>query len=340
MAVLVGVAWDAEPTRYVHREAGPRPVDAGTAPAGAPPDVLLVAFSGRCALTSCHPPDQNADALAVALVPAALAAWREAGVEAEAWTYRAHLDDDPVLGRGFASALADVDRAVREGRLGPGSATRAVLLGYSHGTQFANLLAFERPDVPFASSVMLDAICLGFDDDHAAGLVTALAPGAAPWPAEGPYQVGCDVLRAPGVIGHLDLGDVVPWNVERSLEVRTGGQAVGLVRDARHNRRPDGSRTGIVTADLPDLPDLRHQRVDEPDGAAFAVWVPWVLEAGGGAEVDRARRGRIDGRPDDPRTRCDKTTYHTQPPRLPVGSATRTVSRRRRTPRGCRSSRC
>jgi hypothetical protein len=276
MAAVVGAAWAAEPTRYVPREAGPRPAAAAVAPSDAPPDVLLIAFSGRCALTSCHPPDANADALAVALVPAALAAWREAGLAVEAWTYRAHVDDDPALGRGFVSALADVDRAVREGRLGPGSATRAVLLGYSHGTQFAHLLAFERPDVPFAASVLLDSICLGFDDDHAARLVAALAPGAGPWPPEGPYQVGCDVLRVPGVVGHLDLGDVVPWNVARSLEVRTGGQAVGLVRDARRNLRPDGARTGIVTVDLP---AVRHQRVDEVGGEAFDVWVPWVLAA-------------------------------------------------------------
>jgi hypothetical protein len=276
MAVLVGAAWAAEPARYVPREAGPPQGDVRTAPSDAPPDVLLIAFSGRCALTSCRPPDENADALADALVPAALAAWRASGAAVEAWTYRAHLDDDPALGRGFASALADVDRAVQEGRLGPGSATRAVLLGYSHGTQFAHLLAFERPDVPFAASVLLDSICLGFDDDHAVRLVAALAPGAGPWPPEGPYQVGCDVLRVPGVIGHLDLGDVVPWNVARSLEVRTGGQAVGLVRDARRNRRLDGTRVGIDTVDLP---DLRHQRVDEPGGPAFAVWVPWVLEA-------------------------------------------------------------
>lgn len=274
LAACLGAARAAEPVRYVPPppEASGRSVPAAAAGA---PDLLLVAFSGRCALSRCRPPDENADALAVALVPAALRAWRAAGLEVEAWTYRAHVDDHPELGRGFASALADVDRAVAAGRLGPGAPTRVVLLGYSHGTQFAHLLAFERPHVPFAASVLLDSICFGFDDDHAARLVARLAPGVGPWPAEGPYEVGCDVLRVPWVLGHLDLGDVVPWNVARSLELRTGGQAAGVVRDARRNRRLDGGRTDIDTVDLP---DLRHQETDEPDGAAFDIWVPWVAD--------------------------------------------------------------
>ena len=243
--------------------------------AGEAPNVVLIAFSGRCALTSCTPPDENEDALSRTLVPAVVAAWSAAGLRVEAWTYRAHLDDDPVRGRGYRSAHADLDNAVQDGVLGPGASTRVVLLGYSHGTQFAHLLAFEHPDVRFAASVLLDSICLGWDADHAAGLVAALAPGAGPWADDGPYQVGCDVLSIPGLVGHLDLGDVVPWNVARSLEVRTGGQVVGAVRDVRTNVRPDGSRIGL---DVVDLADARHQEADEVGGAAFDRWVAWAFE--------------------------------------------------------------
>jgi hypothetical protein len=254
----------------------------GASPGGAPgaaegeaKNIVLVAFSGRCALSSCTPPDENEDSVARALVPAAVDALTAAGFRVEAWTYRAHVEDDPERGRGYRSADADLSKAVQDGVIGPSANARVVLLGYSHGTQFAHLLAFEHPEVPFAASVLLDSICFGWDADHAAALVGTLAPGAGPWAAEGPYQVGCDVLTVPGMLGHLDLGDVVPWNVARSVEVRTGGQVLGAVRDVRTNLRSDGSQVGL---DVIDLTGTRHQQVDEVGGAAFDAWVAWTLE--------------------------------------------------------------
>ncbi len=250
------------------------PIAAPVAGAGEGPDLLLIAFSGRCALRSCTPPEENEDALARSLVPAALAVWRAAGLAVEAWTYRSHVDD-PVRGRGYLAAVADLENAVRDGTIGPGSHTRIVLLGYSHGTQWAHLLAFEHPAVPFAASVVLDSICFGWDEDHAARLVAAVAPGRGPWAPQGPYAVGCDVLAVPGILGRLDLGDVVPANVARSLEVWSGGQVAGLVRDVRLNVRLDGARVGL---DVVELPELRHQAADAPFGPAFDAWTTWVVE--------------------------------------------------------------
>ena len=158
------VAWAAEPSGRYLPPAPAAPSDAaraGETGAGEGPDVLLFVFAGRCAIRSCTPPDENFDALAQRLVPAVVAAWRAAGLEVEAWTYRSHVDDHPERGRGYASAVEDLRNAVQDGILRPGSDTRAVLLGYSHGTQFAHLLAFEHPQVPFAASVLLDSICLG-----------------------------------------------------------------------------------------------------------------------------------------------------------------------------------
>jgi len=272
------VAWAAEPSvRYLP----PAPVfpsgaaRAGETAAGEGPDVLLIVFSGRCAIRSCTPPDENFDALAQRLVPAVVAVWSAAGLEVEAWTYRSHVDDHPERGRGYASATDDLRNAVQDGILRPGSATRAVLLGYSHGTQFAHLLAFEHPQVPFAASVLLDSICLGWDADHAARLVEALAPGVGVWADRGPYRVGCNVLEVPDVGARLDLGDVVPWNVARSLEVRSGGQLLGVVRDVRDNVRPDGSTEGL---EIVRLPAMHHQESDEPQGPSFDAWTGWVLE--------------------------------------------------------------
>jgi len=276
---LAAIAWAAEPSRvYLPPPADPAAAaGAGETVAGEGegPGLLLIAFSGRCALRSCTPPDENVDALAVRLVPAALAAWRAAGLDAVAWTYRNHVDDLPERGRGYAAATEDLRNALQDGILRPGSRTRTVLLGYSHGTQFAHLLAFEHPQVPFAASVLLDSICLGWDADHAARLVEALAPGVGVWADRGPYRIGCDVLAVPGVGSRLDLGDVVPWNVARSLEVRSGGQIAGAVRDARDNVRPDGSSEGL---DIVRLPAMHHQESDEPRGPAFDAWTGWVLD--------------------------------------------------------------
>jgi hypothetical protein len=272
------VAWAAEPSSHY---LPPPPVFSpeagrvGETAAGEGSDVLLIVFSGRCAIRSCTPPDENFDALAQRLVPAVVAAWSAAGLEVEAWTYRSHVDDHPERGRGYASATVDLRNAVQDGILRPGSATRAVLLGYSHGTQFAHLLAFEHPQVRFAASVLLDSICLGWDADHAARLVEALAPGVGVWADRGPYRVGCNVFEVPDVGARLDLGDVVPWNVARSLEVRSGGQMLGVVRDVRDNFRPDGSTEGL---EIVRLPAMHHQESDEPQGPSFDAWTRWVLE--------------------------------------------------------------
>ena len=276
---LTAVAWATAPSTVYLPPPPAQPAIAGDGSFGAGlgegPDLLLITFSGRCALRSCTPPDENVDALAQRLVPAALAVWRAAGLDAVAWTYRNHVDDHPERGRGYASATQDLRNAVQDGNLGQGSHTRVVLLGYSHGTQFAHLLAFEHPRVPFAASILLDSICLGWDADHAAHLVEALAPGAGAWAERGPYRIGCDVLEVPGIGSRLDLGDVVPWNVARSLEVRSGGQVAGVVRDVRDNGRLDGSGGGLEIARLP---EMHHQESDEPQGPSFEAWTRWVLE--------------------------------------------------------------
>ncbi len=61
----------------------------------------------------------------------------------------------------------------------------------------------------------------------------------------------------------------------RSLEVRSGGQLFGVVRDVRDNVRPDGSTEGL---EILRLPAMRPQESDEPQGPSFAAWTPWVLE--------------------------------------------------------------
>jgi hypothetical protein len=82
------------------------------------------------------------------------------------------------------------------------------------------------------------------------------------------------VIRVPG-LGRLDLGDVVPWNVARSLELTSGGQFLGMVRDARKNVRLDGSDGGIDTVAFR---HLAHRAIDEPGEGAIEFAAAWLVE--------------------------------------------------------------
>jgi hypothetical protein len=271
---LIAGSGGAQPSTRTYR---PPPAVPGTTSGGAMErvqHVILIAFSGRCGSSRCSAPAENEDALALDTVPALLAAWSAAGLRVEAWTYRGYVDDDPTRGRGYASADADLRAASASWSAGGDPPPQLVVLGHSHGTQFAHLLAFEHPEVRFAASILLDSMCLGWDLDHAARLVTRLAPGAGPWSATGPYAVGCDVLEVPG-LGRLDLGDVVPPNVARSLELTSGGQFLGLARDARKNVRLDGSATGI---DSVAFGHLDHRAIDEPGQGALEFAAAWLLD--------------------------------------------------------------
>jgi hypothetical protein len=250
----------------------PDPVGAAR-PADAP-DVLILAFSGRCDPSVCVAPDGNSDDLARDTLPALVRAMADKGVSVSFRSYRAHVDDHALLGSGYRSAAADLIRAFEDWVVGRRDPTRLVLLGHSHGTQFVHLLAFEHPQVPFEASVLIDSVCVAWDADHARRLVEAMTPGVGDWATASAYQVGCDVLDLPQV-GRRDLGDVVPWNVATSLEVQSGGQVLGLVRDATPNLRLDGSTLAL---DLVRFTDVRHRDVDEPSSPAFDVIVTWLTE--------------------------------------------------------------
>lgn len=246
-------------------------------PAGTP-DVVVFAFSGRCSF-DCHP-DNNRDGWEPAHSDALELALAAEGVDlhVEFRTYRAHVHDRPGYGNGFLSALSDLDDVHESLMAGVANPTRLVLMGHSHGTQFAHLMAYERPDVGFAASILLDSVCLSWDVDHAAAFVVALrfSPGAPG--AGGPYIVGCKVKPVSGR-GYLDVGDAVPVTVERSLEVHSGGTellgAVGPVRDATPNSRGDGTQRGI---ELLSVPWEGHQRVAAASSYAYLTAMAWLAE--------------------------------------------------------------
>jgi pimeloyl-ACP methyl ester carboxylesterase len=246
-------------------------------PAGTP-DVVVFAFSGRCSF-DCHPDNnrdgwepEHRDALELAL------AAEGADLHVEFRTYRAHVYDRSGFGRGFLSALSDLDIVHESLITGVANPTRLVLMGHSHGTQFAHLMAYERPDVAFAASILLDSVCLSWDADHAAAFVAALrSPPGAPG-AGGPYAVGCKVKPVSGR-GYLDVGDAVPVTIERSLEVHSGDaedlDELSPVRDTTPNSRGDGTRRGI---ELLVAHRESHTRVAEASSQAFLAAMAWLAD--------------------------------------------------------------
>jgi pimeloyl-ACP methyl ester carboxylesterase len=250
-------------------------------PAGTP-DVIVFAFSGRCGFP-CHP-DFNRDRWELAhrwTLDQALAS-AGANVSVDFRTYRAHVYDRAGFGRGFLSALEDLDHAQRTLVDGVANPTRLVLVGHSHGTQFAHLLAHERPQARFAASVLLDSVCLSWDADHAATFVQALRTPPGTRPGSGPFEIACKNQLVPGR-GYLDIGDTVPHNVDRSFEVRSGGTEFigpsGLVLDATPNGRRDGTQRGVEHLEVP-----WEDHVEVATAASFGYlsavqWLANVLSA-------------------------------------------------------------
>ena len=226
-----------------------RPTDA--------PDVLVIGFAGRCgvAFLQCMPPGENRDYLGDAPQPGTMEAIAQAfdhlGYTTAAVDFRAHLDDDLARGFGYRAASELVEFARDEWIRDFLDPTRLVLVAHSHGTQFMSLLAFDHPEVRYEYGVYLDAVCELWDFDHVEGGWFALRYGARanfPRPLDATGRA-CDAISIPGMAQDQHIGDVVPWNVVRALEVQSD-RLLGGIADVRDNRRLDGrggAEVGIAT---------------------------------------------------------------------------------------------
>lgn len=243
------------------------------------PDVVVFAFSGRCG-PICHPEDNRANWTTAHLMVLQDAIAR-AGltIHISFRNYRAHVYDHPLHGAGFLRALSDLDELQRTLATGYRNPTRFVLLGHSHGTQFAHLLAYERPEIDFIGSVLLDSVCLSWDTDHAESYVRAVRFGPGARIGSGPFSVGCKTVRVPG--RYLDHGDAVPANVRQSIEIWSGGSSwsagLGLVRDNTPNARSNGLSNGLRREVFP---WENHEETAQPYSDSFrtaATWLAGVL---------------------------------------------------------------
>lgn len=262
-----------------------RPTDA--------PDVLVIGFAGRCgvAILQCMPPAENHDYLGDAPQPGTMVAIAQAFEQLGSTTasvgFRAHVDDDLARGLGYQAASDLVEYARDEWIRDFRDPTRLVLVAHSHGTQFMSLLAFDHPEVRYEYAVYLDAVCELWDFDHVEGGWFAARYGAqANFPR--PLDVtgrACDAIPVPGVTARQHIGDVVPWNVVRALEVQSD-RRLGGIADVRDNRRLDGSGgadVGIATEFFAEA----HTTVHRADSEAMS-WVVGTILQNGLSAVDAA----------------------------------------------------
>ena len=152
--------------------------------------------------------------------------------------------------------------------------TRLVLVGHSHGTVWASLLAWNFPHVTFDYLVYLDGVCRFWWGDHERYFVGAFdAYGyRRPFPLNADESgESCKSLAVPGLSAQ-DLEDVVPDNVLVGLEVQAG--VFSVPQDAEPNHRPSGGRADIYTL----VSDNLHHGGDAVHVRGTGA-MKWVAEA-------------------------------------------------------------
>jgi hypothetical protein len=201
----------------------------------------------------------------------------------EVLSYRASVHDHLLHGRGFLSALSDLDRLHASLVAGVRNPTRFLVLGHSHGTQFAHLLARERPSVPFVGSVLLDSVCARWDLDHALPYLALVRGESTARFGLIPPLFACKTVRVGDA--RADQGDVVPSNVAASIEIASGGSlwpGLGIVSDMTVNRRADGTVRGLERLVI----DWEsHEGVFWPGSFGFQAGAAWVAEIVGLASM-------------------------------------------------------
>lgn len=229
-------------------------------PAGSP-DVVIIDFSGRCDSilnANCTPPFGNNTYLKNSshLTRQAVAqAFMALGYSVQSFDASAFVDThySAVTGLyepGYADADTYLQHVEQDWIANFSNPTQVVLLAHSHGTDWASLLAWNHPEVHFAYFIYLDAICFLWPADNMINqpLVQDYYHQRGqnmPWPLE-ITGTPCD-LSFQGLSGTWDLKDVVPWNVDYGLEVRSENFLPNYTWDPTPNIRPDGSTTNLAS---------------------------------------------------------------------------------------------
>ncbi len=275
---------NAQPTA-LHK----RPADA--------PDLVIIAFSGHCGLvcdtrSTWSYLDQASDATGgVAVVDGIKRAYERLGFEhievfgVSSFVTSHYSSISKKVEPGYLQAQAYLDEVKSEWIDGTEDPTRVVLVGHSHGTVWASLLAMNNLDVTFDSFVALDGICWMWWNKHKQYVKEAFVDG--PWTIPFPLDQGdpCGTLSIPGQKDRANINDVVPANVIYGLEVRTAFRLFSLdpnvLADDDVNVRINGTYTNLwgITAQESHSDLGRHYN-------RSVSWVSTMLQALGVPDHD------------------------------------------------------
>lgn len=230
-----------------------RPADA--------PDLVIIAISGHCGLV-CNTRDTwsyldkaSESTGGVAVLDGVVRAYEELGFEnietfSASSFVTAHFSEiSQEVEPGYLQVQAYLDEVKREWIDGYVDPTRVVLLGHSHGTVWASLLAMNNLDVTFDAFISLDAICWMWWAKHRQFVVDTFVNG--PWTIPFPLDQGdpCGTLQVPGQSRRANINDVVPANVIFGLEVRTSFRLLSfdpnVLADDDVNVRINGTDTNL-----------------------------------------------------------------------------------------------
>lgn len=230
-----------------------RPADA--------PDLVIIAFSGHCGLvcdtrsTWSYLDHASESTGGVAVLDGIKTAYEHLGfgdIEVFGVSSFATSHYSSISGKieqGYLQAQAYLDEVKAAWIDGVADPTRVVLVGHSHGTVWASLLAMNNLDVTFDSFVALDAICWMWWNKHKGFIKDTFVDG--PWTIPFPLDNGdpCGTLTVPGQKQPMNINDVVPANVIFGLEVRTSFRLFSLdpnvLADDDVNVRINGSSSNV-----------------------------------------------------------------------------------------------
>ncbi|RTR28993.1 hypothetical protein [Deinococcus radiophilus] len=236
-----------------------RPTSTGTLDFSGPaPDVVILGMSGHCA-PPCVSPTDNYDNLGHNGTLDLLAdAVSTAGYSVQVSGYTSSVRESfgsPRVSpeqRGWPALRRDYVRIRREWADDP---PRLVLVGHSHGVPWLHQLVRQFPDQPVAALLDIDGVCGLWNLDHRAALMEL----SAELRGQPDIAQACQPLPPDERPGGVRVGpkDLVPWNVERGLEVQSfkgalvpepaGDYPINVFWDQHANLRPDGSRRGLTT---------------------------------------------------------------------------------------------
>lgn len=271
------------------------------------PDVIIIAFSGRCGL-ACGAPFTNEaylDDPNYGTLPALGNSIAESGAIVAGYSFAANVSiaysDESVpveQAYGYYEAQLLLDDIERELISDFDNPTRLVLLAHSHGTVWASLLAMENPEMLFDYFIYLDGVCNRWEEDNLDhGTYGNVIQDfynfiGEPYPSTlAIFGGACNVYSIPGQdLYHIK--DVVPNNVLYGVEVHSDYNVVSLPDDVQptsihtladcngigwatgdknRNLRPDGTTAGIF---FYKAVGEDHCEIAEPGSAALS----WVLD--------------------------------------------------------------